>query len=86
MNITQEQLNSAVQEALKGALVGLPAMQTQGNNITLKEFGARFMKDKKSETSNTTYAKAIVFIATTSYLPLERCSFPPSCAKTFKTL
>ena len=41
MNITQEQLNNAVQEALKGALGGLPAMQTQGNNITLKEFGAR---------------------------------------------
>lgn len=58
MNITQEQLNNAVQEALKGVLGGLPAMQTQGNNITLKEFGARFMKDKKNEISNTAYAKS----------------------------
>ena len=58
MNITQEQLNNAVQEALKGALGGLPAMQTQGNNITLKEFGAGFMKDKKNEISNTAYAKS----------------------------
>lgn len=58
MNITQEQLNNAVQEALKGVLGGLPAMQTQGNNITLKEFGAGFMKDKKDEISNTAYAKS----------------------------
>lgn len=55
MNITQEQLNTAVQEALKGVLSqGLPAIPDETRKF--KDFGNAFMKDKRRRVAKTTYS------------------------------
>lgn len=61
MEITQDQLNKAVQEALKGAMLqGFPAPTAavpQGETITFRAYGGEFMENKSRTVAKTTHSK-----------------------------